>query len=65
MSRIAKDPVVIPDSVTVTAEGNTMKFKGPKGELSLDVHESVASLLKIQIYKSYGKVRKKQLWPGQ
>ena len=41
MSRIAKDPVVIPDSVTVTAEGNTMKFKGPKGELSLDVHESV------------------------
>ncbi len=41
MSRIAKDPVMIPDSVTVTSEGNTLKFKGPKGELNLDVHESV------------------------
>ena len=29
MSRIAKDPVIIPESVTVTAEGNTLKFKGP------------------------------------
>ena len=42
MSRIAKDPVIIPESVTVTAEGNTLKFKGPKGELNLDVHESVS-----------------------
>ena len=30
MSRIAKDPVMIPDSVTVTSEGNTLMFKGPK-----------------------------------
>ena len=42
MSRIAKDPVVIPDAVTVTAEGNTLKFTGPKGDLSLDVHETVS-----------------------
>ncbi len=42
MSRIAKDPVMIPDSVTVTSEGNTLMFKGPKGELNLDVHESVS-----------------------
>ena len=42
MSRIAKDSVIIPESVTVTAEGNTLKFKGPKGELNLDVHESVS-----------------------
>ena len=35
MSRIAKDPVVIPDSVTVTAEGNTMKFKGLRESLVL------------------------------
>ncbi len=42
MSRIAKDPVIIPESVTVTAEGNTLKFKGPKGELNLDVHQSVS-----------------------
>ena len=42
MSRIAKDPVIIPESVTVTAEGNTLNFKGPKGDLSLDIHESVS-----------------------
>ena len=42
MSRIAKDPVIIPESVTVTTEGNTLNFKGPKGELSLDIHESVS-----------------------
>jgi len=42
MSRIAKDPVIIPESVTVTAEGNTINFKGPKGDLSLDIHESVS-----------------------
>ena len=42
MSRIANDPVIIPESVTVTTEGNTLNFKGPKGELSLDIHESVS-----------------------
>jgi Ribosomal protein L6P/L9E len=31
MSRIAKDPVVIPESVTVTADGNNLNFKGPQG----------------------------------
>ena len=42
MSRIAKDPVIIPESVTVTADGNNLNFKGPKGELSLAVHDSVS-----------------------
>lgn len=42
MSRIAKDPVIIPESVTVTAEGNTLNFKGPKGDLSLNIHESIS-----------------------
>ena len=35
MSRIAKDPVNIPDGVTVASENNTINFKGPKGELAL------------------------------
>ena len=34
MSRIGKMPVVIPNGVTVTVEGGTVKVKGPKGELS-------------------------------
>lgn len=34
MSRIGKLPVSIPDGVTVTKERNTVKVKGPKGELT-------------------------------
>jgi len=34
MSRIGKMPVSIPAGVTVTIDGNTVKVKGPKGELS-------------------------------
>ena len=34
MSRIGKLPVSIPNGVTVTVDGNTVKVKGPKGELS-------------------------------
>ena len=42
MSRIAKDPVIIPDSVNITIEGQTINFKGPKGEMTLKVHESIS-----------------------
>ena len=42
MSRIAKDPVKIPDSVTITTEGKIINFKGPKGEMSLEVHSSIS-----------------------
>ena len=41
MSRIAKDPVNIPESVNLTTEGKTVNFKGPKGEMSLNIHESI------------------------
>ena len=34
MSRIGKLPVSIPNGVTVTVDGNTVKVKGPKGELT-------------------------------
>ncbi len=33
MSRIGKKPVPVPGGVTVTLEGQTVKVKGPKGEL--------------------------------
>ena len=42
MSRIAKDPVIVPDSVNITIEGKTITFKGPKGEMTLEVHDSVS-----------------------
>lgn len=34
MSRLAKKPIQIPEKTTVTVEGNTVKVKGPLGELS-------------------------------
>jgi len=34
MSRIGKLPITVPAGVTVTIDGNTVKVKGPKGELS-------------------------------
>ncbi|MBI1392613.1 MAG: 50S ribosomal protein L6 [Alphaproteobacteria bacterium] len=37
MSRIGKLPVNVPNGVTVTVNGQTIKAKGPKGELSFDV----------------------------
>src|ERR1041385_2217849 len=42
MSRIGKKPVVIPSGVTVDLKGQTLKVKGPKGELSLEIHPKVA-----------------------
>lgn len=34
MSRLAKKPLIIPASVTVSFDGHTLSVKGPKGELS-------------------------------
>lgn len=39
MSRIGRTPIAIPQGVTITiAEGNHVAVKGPKGELSRDIH---------------------------
>ncbi len=34
MSRLAKQPIAIPNGVECTLEGNILRVKGPKGELS-------------------------------
>jgi len=41
MSRIAKQPVSVPQGVEVRLDGQHVTVKGPKGTLELDVHESV------------------------
>jgi large subunit ribosomal protein L6 len=41
MSRIGKRPVAVPSGVTATVEGQTVKIKGPKGQLQLVVHDDV------------------------
>lgn len=42
MSRIAKKPVAVPSSVTVTLAGQSITAKGANGQLSHEVHPSVA-----------------------
>ncbi len=41
MSRVGKKPVTIPSGVTATVEGQTVKMKGPKGQLSFVAHDDV------------------------
>lgn len=41
MSRIGKKPVMIPEGVTATVEGQTVTVKGPKGELHFVVNKEV------------------------
>lgn len=41
MSRVAKKPIELPKGVDVTIDGQTVKVKGPKGEMSRDIHKNV------------------------
>ena len=41
MSRIGRKPVLIPNDVTVTKDNLTIKIKGPKGELSRNLHSNM------------------------
>lgn len=43
MSRIGKKPVAIPSGVDVSVHGATIKVKGPKGELSMDLVDSITA----------------------
>jgi len=41
MSRIANKPIEMPTGVNLSISGQTLSAKGPKGELSLTVHDDV------------------------
>lgn len=45
MANVAKNSVLLPEKVEVKIEGNTVMFKGPKGELVLTVHPAVTVAL--------------------
>jgi len=42
MSRICKKPIPVPNSVSVTLDGQTVTVKGPKGQLAWTVTDEVA-----------------------
>jgi len=41
VSRIGKKPIIIPGGVTVTQDKNSIKVKGPKGELIRNLHSNM------------------------
>lgn len=46
MSRIGKQPIIVPREVQVTIENNEVTVKGPKGVLKRTVHPDIAVALK-------------------
>ena len=42
MSRIGRKPIPVPQNVTVTVDRQTVKVKGPKGELSRTVRPEMS-----------------------
>ncbi len=43
MSRIGKKAIAVPSGITADVEGQTVKVKGPKGALSVVLHDDVAA----------------------
>ena len=41
MSRIAKQPIAIASNITFDVKDNEVKIKGPKGELTMELHDAV------------------------
>jgi len=75
MSRIGKNPVEIPAGVELQIDGQTVKAKGSKGELTMAVHDEVAIKMD-EVANDQGESRKvavlepkndsrfaKQIWP--
>ena len=42
MSRIAKKPITVPSGIDVTIAGQSVSVKGPKGNLVMNLHDSVS-----------------------
>jgi large subunit ribosomal protein L6 len=49
MSRIGRAPINIPSGVDVTVAGSSVAVKGPKGELSLEVHPKMQVALEAGV----------------
>lgn len=71
MSRVGKNPVLLPEGVTAEVQGQTVKVKGPKGELSLRVHDEVGVKLEdgeggkkqIRLTPLSEERKSRMLWP--
>jgi large subunit ribosomal protein L6 len=65
MSRIGKKPVALPKGVTASVEGQTVKVKGPKGELSVKLVREVSAKVDehgITVAPDKAQERSAQMW---
>jgi large subunit ribosomal protein L6 len=65
MSRIGKKPVALPKGVTASVEGQTVKVKGPKGELSVTLVREVSAKIDdhgVTITPDNNQERADQMW---
>jgi large subunit ribosomal protein L6 len=65
MSRIGKKPVPLPKGVTASVEGQTVKVKGPKGELSVKLVPEVSATIGddgITVTPDKNQDRAAQMW---
>jgi large subunit ribosomal protein L6 len=65
MSRIGKKPIPLPKGVTASIEGQTIKVKGPKGELSVKLVPEVSASIGddgITVTPDRNQERSAQMW---
>ena len=65
MSRIGQKNVDIPNNVTVTIDNDIVNVKGPKGELSLTLHNSVSAVIEdgaINVQKKHNAQIAQAMW---
>ncbi len=65
MSRIGKKPIALPKGVTASLAGQTVKVKGPKGELSVKLVDDVDVKLdaeNLTVTPRKGAARGPQMW---
>ena len=65
MSRIGKKPVALPKGVTASVDGQTVKVKGPKGELSVKLVPEVSAKVDehgITVTPDKAQERSAQMW---
>ncbi|MDB5674905.1 MAG: ribosomal protein, partial [Sphingomonas bacterium] len=65
MSRIGKKAVAIPSGVTANVEGQTVKVKGPKGQMQVVLHNDVSVAMEnggVQVQPRSETKRARSLW---
>jgi len=64
MSRVGKNPVVIPAGVTIELQGQHLKAKGKRGELQLVVHDDVTVAREGLVFKPRNDSRRARMQWG-